>query len=521
VVKELLCHLQRSVKKTFFLERPFCFFFLFSEIIFHLDIVTQKKTNQNMYQIQESFWNALRHLKLEEWKRHSAAVPILARGYLLNEESFRKTISQEPSTQKGLLLNYNSEEEYKEEIVSRSNGELSDKATKDAVVMAGEFAIYTFVNLKDISSPVLYTLCVLEAKTVERHDGEPKGSKGSKTRDPEIPVDSLSLSQLKYTSNLNLKLMTWSAAPFFDLSLLQQRVLIIGMGTLGCYTARCLLGWGITEFTLVDFDSVKLNNPVRQSLYTFEHSRTGTCKVESAASELRKIHPLVHANATNCMVPMPGHQGSFEEQEVRKLMELFRTHDVVFLGTDNRESRWFPTLMGKKFQKPVLHAALGFDHAVVIHQTAENACYFCNDVVAPRNSTLKLTAEEKCSVTRPGLAMMVAALAVELWVGSRCNLTKDAKSQESPSQIRVSLQPFQMVEARIPPFTHCTACSPPVLQMSGQEEKDIVSFVKSVCFTTLNLEEVSGLKQLKQALDTEEGEYVAEFFEDQQVSTVS
>ena len=97
-------------------------------------------------------------------------------------------------------------------------------------------------------------------------------------------------------------------------------------------------------------------------------------------------------------------------------------HDVVFLLTDTRESRWLPTLLCAVHDKLLINAALGLDSFVVMRHGSTHSpdpppppaqaatgvpdrlgCYFCNDVVAPEDSTRDRTLDQQCTVARPGL----------------------------------------------------------------------------------------------------------------------
>jgi ubiquitin-like modifier-activating enzyme ATG7 len=115
------------------------------------------------------------------------------------------------------------------------------------------------------------------------------------------------------------------------------------------------------------------------------------------------------------------------KEDVNLLHDLIRQHDVVFLLTDSRESRWLPTVIASVEQKVcclfqyikillflfiqiVLCCAVGFDSYVIIRHgvpTEETnspstkyknllsgnklGCYFCNDVVAPGDVCLDNT----------------------------------------------------------------------------------------------------------------------------------
>jgi len=74
----------------------------------------------------------------------------------------------------------------------------------------------------------------------------------------------------------------------------QTRCLLLGAGTLGCYVARTLMGWGIRKITLLDSGRVSFSNPVRQPLFEFDDClHGGRPKAEAAADRLKSIFPGV------------------------------------------------------------------------------------------------------------------------------------------------------------------------------------------------------------------------------------
>uniref|UniRef100_A0A8D2J7I7 Ubiquitin-like modifier-activating enzyme ATG7 n=1 Tax=Varanus komodoensis TaxID=61221 RepID=A0A8D2J7I7_VARKO len=316
--------------------------------------------------------------------------------------------------------------------------------------------------------------------------------------------------------DLNLKLMCWRLVPTLDLErVVSAKCLLLGAGTLGCSVARTLMGWGVRKITFVDNAKISYSNPVRQPLYEFEDCLGGgKPKAVAAADRLQKIFPGVNAEGFNMSIPMPGHPVNFSEvtleqarKDVAQLEELIDSHDVIFLLMDTRESRWLPAVIAASKRKLVINAALGFDTFVVMrhglkkpkHQEVGDSpsnnpsgsadllgsslfsnipgyklgCYFCNDVVAPGDSTRDRTLDQQCTVSRPGLATIAGALAVELMVsilqhpegGYAVASSSDDRMNEPPTslglvphQIRGFLSRFDNVLPVSLAFDKCTAC---------------------------------------------------------------
>lgn len=139
------------------------------------------------------------------------------------------------------------------------------------------------------------------------------------------------------------------------------------------------------------------------------------------------------------------------------LNSLISDHDFIFLLTDSREARWLPTLLCKAKAKPIINSALGFDSYLTMHHNDGMGCYFCNDIVAATNSRQRRPLDEQCTVTRPGLSFIAAALAVELMVAiihrkEKKNDEKQSETDAIPHQIRGHLLGFTQMTLEVSQF---------------------------------------------------------------------
>ena len=104
-------------------------------------------------------------------------------------------------------------------------------------------------------------------------------------------------------------------------ALQDARVLVVGLGGLGCAATQYLAGAGVGHLTLLDFDTVSVSNLQRQTLHS--DATVGQPKVLSARDALARINPYIAITPVNALL---------DESEIHTLIT---EHDLVLDCTDN------------------------------------------------------------------------------------------------------------------------------------------------------------------------------------------
>lgn len=127
--------------------------------------------------------------------------------------------------------------------------------------------------------------------------------------------------ELRYNRQIIMKAIDFEGQE----KLKDSKMLIVGLGGLGCAASQYLAAAGVGYLTLLDFDTVSLSNLQRQVLHTDE--RLNMPKVESAKLALQQLNPHIHIETLN------------EKLEETKLAKIIPHFDVVLDCTDNVEIR--------------------------------------------------------------------------------------------------------------------------------------------------------------------------------------
>ena len=126
--------------------------------------------------------------------------------------------------------------------------------------------------------------------------------------------------------------------------IIQSKVLIIGMGGLGCPVAEFLTRAGVGTLGIIDYDNVDLSNIHRQSLYNVSDIKKS--KVLVAKKKLKKI---------NSKINIICHKIRIDKNNLKKIM---KEYDYIVDGSDNFETKFLINDTCKKFKKFLVTGAI-------------------------------------------------------------------------------------------------------------------------------------------------------------------
>jgi len=145
----------------------------------------------------------------------------------------------------------------------------------------------------------------------------------------------------------------------------KAKILIIGMGGLGCPLLTYLASSGICNIGIVDHDKIELSNLNRQIL--FDASDIGKFKVSQAKSKIKKIYKKIKLKTFKLKISL------------KNIKSIMRNYDIICDGTDNFETRYLINDYCKKNKKILISAAISrFDgHLFKFNFKKKGPCYRC------------------------------------------------------------------------------------------------------------------------------------------------
>ena len=143
------------------------------------------------------------------------------------------------------------------------------------------------------------------------------------------------------------------------------KVLIIGMGGLGCPLLTYLASSGVSNIGIVDYDKVELSNLNRQIL--FNTSDIGKYKVNLAKSKIKKIYKKIKINTFKIKISK------------KNIESVIKGFDIICDGTDNFNTRYLINDYCKKNKKILISAAISkFDgHLFKYNFKKKGPCFRC------------------------------------------------------------------------------------------------------------------------------------------------
>ena len=213
-------------------------------------------------------------------------------------------------------------------------------------------------------------------------------------------------------------------------SLQQGRVLIVGVGGLGSWTAELLTRSGVGFLRLVDDDLVELTNLHRQALYGENEANVRRPKVLAAADRLRLLHRDTKVEAIS------------ERVDRFNISRLVKDMQVIVDGTDNFPIRFLINDCCVKKHRPwVFAGVVRAEGQVMTIRPGQTPCLRCLMEAPPPACT-----DPSCrqaGVLGPAVSAMASFQAMEVlkliagrWEASSPHLLKVDMWHNATQQLR-------------------------------------------------------------------------------------
>ena len=126
--------------------------------------------------------------------------------------------------------------------------------------------------------------------------------------------------------------------------ILSSKILIVGIGGLGCPAAENLVRAGIGTIGLIDNDIVNLSNIHRQSLFSSKDVKK--TKVSVAAKKLREINPLSKIKIYKSRI------------NIKNIEGIFKNYEIIIDGSDNFKTKFLINDYCVKYKKKLITGAI-------------------------------------------------------------------------------------------------------------------------------------------------------------------
>ena len=123
-----------------------------------------------------------------------------------------------------------------------------------------------------------------------------------------------------------------------------SKILIVGVGGLGCPAAENLVRAGVGTIGLIDDDIVRLSNIHRQSLFSSKDIKK--LKVSVAEKKLKEINPLTKIQTYKSRL------------NKKNIKNIIKKYELIIDGSDNFKTKFLINDYCKKFKKKLVTGAI-------------------------------------------------------------------------------------------------------------------------------------------------------------------